>query len=277
MAFGRAAEDSKTLMGPNWSPMVAASLAFHLVALFLIIFLANSGPSIRPFKGTVYEVNLVEMPAGVPQKPPGPSVSAEAKTETAAAVKETKTPRIEESRPAEKPLVISKKTIEKTTPPQEKPKVSPSDLINKAISKIEKKVKTENVDHLNAAISKLQTKARSQDSSAEAGGGSERGQGISGGPMALYQMEVEAWIKSNWSYPVAMDKKQLEAVVVLLVRQDGTITKTRLEKRSADALFDESVLKAIERSNPLPPFPDSYRKSYDEFEITFNLKDLEGR
>jgi colicin import membrane protein len=43
------------------------------------------------------------------------------------------------------------------------------------------------------------------------------------------------------------------------------------------ALFDESVLKAIERSNPLPPFPDSYRMSQDELQITFNLSDLEGR
>jgi len=94
--------------------------------------------------------------------------------------------------------------------------------------------------------------------------------------MALYQMEVEAWIKRNWSYPIAMDKQKLEAVVVLMVKQDGTIMKTRLEKRSASALFDESVMKAVERSNPLPPFPDSYRKSYDEIEITFNLKDLEG-
>jgi colicin import membrane protein len=94
--------------------------------------------------------------------------------------------------------------------------------------------------------------------------------------MALYQMEVEAKIKSNWSYPIAMDKQKLEAVAVLVVKQDGTITKTRLEKRSSSTLFDESVLKAIERSNPLPPFPESYRKSYDELEITFNLKDLEG-
>jgi colicin import membrane protein len=109
------------------------------------------------------------------------------------------------------------------------------------------------------------------------GGGIGAGQGVSGGPMALYQMEVEARIRSNWSYPVAMDKKDLEAVVVLLVRQDGTILKSRIEKRSLSALFDESVLKAIERSNPLPPFPDSYRMSQDELQITFNLSDLEGR
>ena len=105
-----------------------------------------------------------------------------------------------------------------------------------------------------------------------------------GGPVAatamqFYQMEVETWVKRNWSYPVAMDDpKDLQAVVVLSVKSDGTILKTRLDKPSSNAIFDESVLKAVERSNPLPPFPESYRQHYDhdEIEINFNLKDLEG-
>ena len=95
--------------------------------------------------------------------------------------------------------------------------------------------------------------------------------------MRIYQVEVETRIKSNWSYPVAVqDQKKLEAVVMLKVSQDGTISKSWFKKRSADAIFDESVMRAIERSNPLPPFPEGYRKSYEEFEINFNLKDLEG-
>ena len=96
--------------------------------------------------------------------------------------------------------------------------------------------------------------------------------------MQFYQMEVETWIKRNWSYPVAMDNpKDLQAVVVLSVKSDGAILKTQFDKRSSSAIFDESVLKAIERSNPLPPFPESYRQHYDkdEIEINFNLKDLE--
>ncbi len=275
MGIWAAAQHSNSLSEPKWSRMVALSLGFHLAAMALVVFLASNGPSIRTFRGISYEVNIVEMPGGGVQKTPGPP-AVEAKTETAAP-KESKAKRIEEPKRDEKPpLVVAKKTVEKTTPPVEK-KVSPTDLINKAISKIQQKAKSENVDHLNSAISRLQSKARNSPERPGTGGGSEGGgQGVSGGPMALYQMEVEALIKSNWSYPVAMDKQKLEAVVVLMVRQDGTIMKTRLEKRSASTLFDESVLKAVERSNPLPPFPDSYRKSYDEIEITFNLKDLEG-
>jgi colicin import membrane protein len=265
-------------MHPKWGPMVGISFAFHMAAFITIVLLANSGPSIRPFKGVSYTVNLVELPGGgLPTRTPGPPAAPEAKPESAQP-KETKAQRIEEPKRVENPVVISKKTMEKPTPQPVKPKESPTDLINKAISKIQQKAKTENVDHLNSAIAKLQSKTKTEQKPGGGGGGGSEGigQGISGGPMALYQMEVEAWIKRNWSYPIAMDKKKLEAVVVLMVKQDGAIMKTRLDKRSGNALFDESVLKAVERSNPLPPFPDSYRKSYDEIEITFNLKDLEG-
>ena len=94
--------------------------------------------------------------------------------------------------------------------------------------------------------------------------------------MLIYRMEAEEWIKSNWSYPVALDsEKDLEAIVVLMVKRDGTILKNHFEKRSAKAIFDESVMKAIERSDPLPPFPEGYRKSHEEFIISFNLKDLQ--
>jgi colicin import membrane protein len=273
------AQNADGMMEPKWAQMVGVSFAFHLAALCMIVFLANSGPSIRPFRGISYEVNLVELPGGgLPTKAPGPSAAVTAKPEISPP-KEAKAQRIEEPKRVENPVVIAKKTVENPTPQPVKPKESPADLINKAISKIQQKAKSENVDHLNSAIAKLQSRAKTEQKPGGGGGGGSEGagQGISGGPMALYQMEVEAWIKRNWSYPIALDKKNLEAVVVLMVKQDGTIMKTRLEKRSASTLFDESVLKAIERSNPLPPFPDSYRKSYEEFEINFNLKDLEGR
>jgi len=93
--------------------------------------------------------------------------------------------------------------------------------------------------------------------------------------MQIYQMEVESLIKSNWHYPAALEsKKDLRRPVVLAVKRDGTILRTRFEKRSTDVLFDESVSKAIERSNPLPPFPEGYRMTHDELEIKFNLKTL---
>ena len=62
---------------------------------------------------------------------------------------------------------------------------------------------------------------------------------------------------------------------MLTVKEDGTIVKSSFKKRSSDAFFDQQVEKAIKKSNPLPRFPEGYRKSEEEFEINFNLKDLE--
>jgi colicin import membrane protein len=258
--------------------MVILSVGFHLAVCLAILFVPEHLPASRSFDGVVYEVNLVELPGGgtpsgakgVPAKPaqkPEPIVK-----------KETPAKRIPEApKREEKPVVIAKKTLDKPVPPVEKPKVAPSDLIDKAISKIESRVKTE--EHLDRALAKLESKAgESKEDSGPAAGGGLLGVGQPGGTaMQIYKAEVESLIKSNWHYPVAMDNhKDLEAIVVLMVKSDGTIMKSRFDRRSQNVLFDESVLKAIERSNPLPPFPESYRKSHEEFEINFNLKDFEA-
>jgi colicin import membrane protein len=51
--------------------------------------------------------------------------------------------------------------------------------------------------------------------------------------------------------------------------------KSRFKTRSSFPLFDQSVLRAVERSDPLPPFPEGYMKTSEEIEINFNLKELE--
>ena len=274
------AGNSNELVEMKWTPVLVLSFLFHLVVFSAVFFVPGSSNTIRHFGG-VYEVNLVEMPGGGGSpKPAALSAPREVKSE-APLRKETKVQRIEEVKSEQKPLVVAKKTVEKTVTPAEKPRESPSELLERAISKIEKKVKSDNPEHLDRALSNLQAKIGSGGGTGSGEGpmaGQGGGMGGTGGPMALYQMQVEAKIKSNWSYPVAMDRpKDLEAVVVLTVKQDGTIIRSRIEKRSSSVVFDESVLKAVERSDPLPPFPESYRKSYDEIEINFNLKDFEGR
>lgn len=95
----------------------------------------------------------------------------------------------------------------------------------------------------------------------------------------LYKVELESKIKNNWSYPAAFidpnKQKNLEALVLIKVKRDGTIVNSRLEKPSGIASFDESVRRAIGRSNPLPPFPSVFLKPYEEIEINFNLRELE--
>ena len=107
---------------------------------------------------------------------------------------------------------------------------------------------------------------------------SVKGNAENGITIRMYQMAVEEQIKSNWSYPVALISpkklRDLEAIVLVKVKEDGTVMKSWFKDRSSNSIFDGSVLKAIERSDPLPPFPEGYRKNYDEIEIRFNLSEL---
>jgi colicin import membrane protein len=146
--------------------------------------------------------------------------------------------------------------------------------IDQALVKIEKKVKSGEKDHLGEAISRLET--RNEGASRK---GFANGSSVTGMAIDIYKSEVEDWIKSNWAYPVALtsprNKEDLEAVVVVRAKSNGTIMKSSFTKRSSNAMFNQSVLKAIEQSDPLPPFPPGYRVTQEEFEITFNLNELE--
>jgi colicin import membrane protein len=260
----------------KWRPMVILSVFFHL-ALFSTLFLVPESFSTKMSLGSgVYEVDLVEMPGGGPGQT---HTRAIPKGESKATIpKETKAKRVEEKiRREEKPLIIAKKTAEKEVLSAKKPEVSPSELIDKAISKIENKVKSD--EYLDQALSRVEQKVSEQQSSGGPGpeDAGKATAGITGTAMQIYLAEVETLIKGNWAYPASMERrKDLEAIVVLTVKSDGSITQKRFEKRSSSPLFDDTVMKAIERSNPLPPFPEGYNRSDDEFEINFNLKDVKG-
>ena len=263
--------DSNDLMEMKLRPMVALSIFLHLAVFAIILFVPEQIPA-GSFEGVVYEVNLVDMPAAGDLKVKGTSPAREEKGK-AIAKRDTQARRIKTVKKEEKPVVLSKRTIKKKTSPKKKPKVSPSQLIDRAISRVERKVKSEEKTHIDKAISELEGKV-----SHRRGSGLIGGQAAGGISIQIYQAEVEGWIKSNWSYPVALQSmKDLEAVVVILVKRDGTILKTDIKRRSSNRIFDQSVMKAIERSDPLPPFPEGYRKSNEEIEISFNLKDLEDR
>lgn len=277
-----------TMHNPNndtemkWRHMLLVSIVFHVGIFSVTLFLPEAMPGAGRFQGIVYEVDLVEMPAkgGQGAKSPTPAANQKGK----AVLKEaTKAKRVASPEINEKPVVIAKRTVKKTKPPTKEQTVSPTQLIDKAISKIEKRVQseTEESTHVEEAISKLESKMDTGVDQADSGAPDERPGGPMGSPgsgiaIQIYRMEVENWIKSHWAYPVALQKsKSLEAVVVLMVKRDGSITQTHFKKRSSDKMFDQSVSNAIERSDPLPPFPEGYLISHEEIEITFNLKELE--
>ena len=265
--------NSDHLMEPTWRKMLTISVAFHLVVFSVILFVPEHMPT-RRIGGAIYEVNLVEMPTGGPLKA-DTSVKAKSDKDLLLSKKSPQATRISRPKKKEKPIVIAKRVVKKKSEKAKKPELSPSKLIDKAVLRVDKKVKAEMEDPIDQAISKLETKFKGTT-----GRGFGQGDADSGITIRIYQMEVENKIKSNWAYPVAhlspKSRKDLEAIVIVKVNNNGTILNSWFKKRSSDTIFDQSVSRAIERSDPLPRFPEGYRMTYDEIEINFNLRDLEG-
>jgi colicin import membrane protein len=276
----------------GWRNMVLFSILFHVVIFGAILFVPGSFPT-RAIRGVVYEVNLVELGQDrAPKSGQGKLAPSEkAKEKVPASKKVEPVKRIAPPKQQEKALVIAKKTVQKEAL-KKPPEVTPSKRIEEAVSKIEKKVAAEQKDHLKKALSEIEKKVdsenRDQDSEAisrlqgrvsapgREGSGSAGG-GVTGKIMEIYIMQVTERIRQNWSYPATLASEQdkdLEAVFVLRVNNEGKILTSWFDKKSSNALFDQSVMKAIERADPLPPFPPSYHRSEEEFEITFNLREM---
>ncbi|MFP3869974.1 MAG: energy transducer TonB [Syntrophobacteria bacterium] len=93
--------------------------------------------------------------------------------------------------------------------------------------------------------------------------------------LGLYRAMVYEKVEGNWVPPGGGIAKgtDLEALIVVRARRDGTIVDIRFEKKSGNARFDDSVLKAILKSKPFPPFPEIYSPKEEEIVIRFSPAD----
>jgi colicin import membrane protein len=261
----------------RWFSMITLSFLFHLMIFSSILFVPQTRIRFPSMDEKIYHVELVGFPSGAKSRAKGGNAGVATKTKKAPRVlTKTKTRLIapKEKKPVS---VVAKRVSTKPIAPRRKKKVEPSKLIDSAVSRIEKEVEKEKV-----ARPQESTVGTAQESSGTLSGGfGDTGGGmfsVVGKLIQLYQLEIENTIKNNWSFPVALldakMNKSPEAVIIVEVRSDGKIQKAWFKKKSSNSLFDDSVLKAVEKSDPLPAFPPSYKKRYEDIEINFSLKDL---
>jgi len=70
-----------------------------------------------------------------------------------------------------------------------------------------------------------------------------------------YYMTIFNKIQSAWVLPGYYEHENLMAIVGITVRADGRIVNIQFEKKSGNVEFDRSVMRAIQKANPLPPLP----------------------
>ncbi len=152
------------------------------------------------------------------------------------------------------------------------------DAAEKARADADKKAKGA-VDSLKQALMAGQQlaagKAAAGAATAAAQAGSGSGSGPSGGiavdeNLRRYLIAVNSQIQEHWVLPDLQNwKENVEAIVIIRVRRDGTVVETTFKKKADNVFFNQFVEKTLKLSTPLPPFPIGINQSEMEIGLKF--------
>ncbi len=103
--------------------------------------------------------------------------------------------------------------------------------------------------------------------------GGDAGQGggetVRGLEFILYTQQLQRRVQESWI--VAEKKPGLLASVSFKIQTDGEVQEVELMKSSGDSTFDQSVLRAVRKSAPFPPPPQSYAQEFASQKIVMNF------
>ncbi len=71
-----------------------------------------------------------------------------------------------------------------------------------------------------------------------------------------YLSQLDRQIKSNWSIPEWLAKKNYKAQVLLKLDESGAVVGRQIVKSSGNENYDDVVLETIDKSAPYPPPPE---------------------
>ncbi len=232
----------------------------------------------------------VELPASPPAEKPKPAANQKG-TEKAEATKSRQ-------KKAEKKV----ETVEKGWSSEKRKKSLKS--LEEAMEDIDKKAALENIQKKVARRERSERGAKeespvtrpSQGAIASGSGtGTGTGSGTGSGPVGFpsggspwgsssgdssalesklndYYSSIWAKIKKEWTLPgdLPKGKTDLETVIVIIVERNGKVQKSSFEKRSGNAHYDQSAMRAIKKADPLPPIPKEFSDESFEIGIRFH-------
>lgn len=255
---------------PKFGRLLLVSLLVHGL---IWVGLAGDwfGSSNRP-KPPVYYVDLIHKPVLNPQA--GRPDPRPAKKPQAAPVKRAAiTPPAPEkqTKPEVKPLVKPAPTARPKPVPQ--PDQRQQKQVKSAIEEIrQRQAREAERDALKDKLAKLRESAAAATVSSDVPVGMPDGTGDEVGVSAL--AFVQAFIQQNWALsPYLLDQSRManiEAKTQLIYAADGRLKSFRIESPSGNQQFDDSLKKAIIKSQQLPqPLPKDL-----ELTVIFNLKEM---
>ena len=152
---------------------------------------------------------------------------------------------------------------------------SPDELLKRRLAALKKRVEMERAEErLARRLKELEAK-RAREEAAASQGGAQGGQGRASQVLRLYLTRVYEAIRRHWILPESLlSNPDLEAVVVIRVMPDGSVARRWFERRSGLALFDDSVLRAVDQAAPLPPLPKALATGPLEIGVRFRPGDV---
>lgn len=79
---------------------------------------------------------------------------------------------------------------------------------------------------------------------------------------------IGAAVNRNWTIPPGKDLRGLAVTVQISLSGDGQLTRLQVSQSSGDKSFDDSLIRAIRKSIPLP-IPADKMADYADFEMAF--------
>lgn len=83
-----------------------------------------------------------------------------------------------------------------------------------------------------------------------------------------YIKTVQAKIKKNWHPPKDTQSRSMQ--VLFSLNKNGELTKSGISKSSGNPEMDNSVLKAVNKSSPFEPLPNTYKEPSVDMQFTFD-------
>ena len=243
------------------------SFACHAILIGAMFFLPEyRKPSGNPFPSAI-NVSLVSLPAA-PTGPPAGSA-----------------PVAKEAIPAQAEKAVEQKAI--------KAEASIPEKISKPAVKVEKKVGESRPAAVSDAIERMRDQVENTNRVKGAGipgsgvkgsfpgitGGTGSGAGSSFGVLDIYKAEIYYKIQRNWAYSEQLGGKGADSMAVLVIKimPSGEISDIRFEGKSGNSYLDDSAYRAIQKSNPLPPVPEQYGRTYYEVGLRFGTAGLKQK
>ena len=155
-----------------------------------------------------------------------------------------------EDKSVKKPAPTPKKTLKKADPPISDTERDEQRL-STAIEQIRKQVESNSKQSGQAGAIQ---QARGNHTSGGSNGG------VQGLAFMMYTEQVKQRVKESWI--VTQKKSGLTAVVEFGVMPSGDIVDVELVQSSGSNAFDQSVLRAVHKANPLPPPPQEYQQEF---------------